>query len=569
VIWHRVTVGSRAPWPNGEVRTIDEESQYEFMRPQQIVSARERAPIAYVPIGPMEWHGPHLAVGLDMLHAYAMAAEAVRLSGGVVLPPLPLGTETYTDPERLRHRGFRGDERVFGMDYPGFPLPSLYAEESAMGVIVGEVVRALKRQAFRVIVIVNGHGAPNHRATLLRIANEQTEPGRTAVLLTGYFYDTAYREHAAIGETSFLLAHHPEGVELSALPPLPKPLRYTDYGILDPGTIIGEPSPGFAVSAEHDPRHASAERGWQDVAAEARSIAAKARDALAFLGAATVAGTPAAAQERASAGRVPAPEVRYEFMRPAQILEARARTPVAYLPIGPLEWHGPHLPYGVDPLHAHVVAVACARATGGVVLPMLPLGTETLIDSERLRYRGFAGHERIIGMDFPGFPLSSLYVEESALGVIVREILLGIVRQAFRVIVMVNGHGAPNHRALLGRLAAEVSEPGRVAVLLAGALVDTRVRGHAELRETSYMLAYYPETVDLSALPPLPQPIVTQATGVLDQPTLAGSPAADFSVGPEQDPRFAAADRGREDIASEVQRIAARVRDALTTVCAR
>ncbi len=261
-----------------------EEFRYELMRPQQIIAARARAPVAYVPIGPMEWHGPHMAVGMDMLHGYAMAVEAARLSGGVVLPPLPLGTETYTDPERLRHRGFAGDERICGMDYPGFPLPSLYVEESAMGVIINELIRALKRQEFRVIVITNGHGAMNHRATLHRIAVEQSEPGRVAVLLAGYFYDTNYREHAAIGETSFLLAYHPEAIDLAALPPFPEPLRYTDYGILDRPTIVGEPSPGFAVVPEWDPRNATAERGRRDVADEARSIAAKVREALAGVG---------------------------------------------------------------------------------------------------------------------------------------------------------------------------------------------------------------------------------------------------------------------------------------------
>ena len=257
-----------------------EPSRYELMRPQQIIEARARAPIAYVPIGPMEWHGPHLPVGMDMLHAYRMALEAARLTGGVVLPPLPLGTETYTDAERLRHRGFTGDERVHGMDYPGFTLPSLYTEESVMGVAVAEVIRVLKRQAFKVIVIVNGHGAPNHRATLQRIATEQSEPGRVAVLLTGYFYDTNYREHAAIGETSFLLAYHPETVDLGALPALPEPLPYVAFGILDRPTIVGEPSPGFAVAAEWDPRHATAGRGRRDVDGEARSIAAKATETL-------------------------------------------------------------------------------------------------------------------------------------------------------------------------------------------------------------------------------------------------------------------------------------------------
>ncbi|MDR7417675.1 MAG: creatininase family protein [Armatimonadota bacterium] len=259
-------------------------------------------------------------------------------------------------------------------------------------------------------------------------------------------------------------------------------------------------------------------------------------------------------------------DVRYEMMRPGEIVAARDRAPVAYLPIGPLEWHGPHLPYGVDPLHAHVLAVECARETGGVVLPMLPLGTETYIEPDRLRHRGFQGHERIIGMDFPAFPLPSLYLEESALGVVVRELIRGLKRQAFRVIVIVNGHGAPNHRAMLHRLAVEESEPGEVAVCLTGALLDTRVRGHAELRETSYMAAYFPDTVDLTALPPPPAPIKTFETGVLDQPSLAGQPAPDFSISAGQDPRSASARQGREDVTSEMRRIAARVRDALATV---
>ncbi len=270
---------------------MTEPRRYELMRPQQILQERARVPIAYVPIGPMEWHGPHLPVGMDMLHAQTMAFEAARETGGVVLPPLPLGTETITDPERLRHRGFRGDERVLGMDYPGFDPASLYVEDSAMGVVVHEVIRALKRQAFKVIVIVNGHGAPNHRATLSRIAVEESEPGRVAVMLTGYFYDTNYREHAALGETSYLMAYHPGTVDLGTLPPLPEPLPYTAYGILDLPTILGEPSPGFAVARQYDPRTATAEKGRVDVAAEARSIAKKAREALASV-------TSAAAEER-------------------------------------------------------------------------------------------------------------------------------------------------------------------------------------------------------------------------------------------------------------------------------
>src|SRR5947208_1594095 len=113
----------------------------ELMHPDEIVAERKRTPIAYIPVGPLEWHGPHLPYGTDMLHAYWLALGAVRKTGGVVLPPLPLGTETLIGPKRERHRGFEGNERIVGMDFPGFSLPSLYNEESAFGIIIQDLLR--------------------------------------------------------------------------------------------------------------------------------------------------------------------------------------------------------------------------------------------------------------------------------------------------------------------------------------------------------------------------------------------------------------------------------------------
>lgn len=250
-------------------------NRYELLRPDQIVRVREHAPIVYLPIGPLEWHGPHLPVGTDMLHAQTMALEAARRTGGLVLPPLPLGTETYLDDERLRHRGFKGDERIFGMDYPGFVLPSLYVEESVMGVVLHELIRALKRQDFKVIVIVNGHGASNQLSTLKRVATETSEPGAVTVLVTGYRFDTEYREHAAIRETSYVLGHYSDSVDFSTLPPTSEALSYAEFGILDGPVCMGNPSQGFAVRHEEDPRIAAPELGRQDVAGEADRIAEK------------------------------------------------------------------------------------------------------------------------------------------------------------------------------------------------------------------------------------------------------------------------------------------------------
>jgi creatinine amidohydrolase len=67
-------------------------------------------------------------------------------------------------------------------------------------------------------------------------------------------------------------------------------------------------------------------------------------------------------------------EVRYERLRPKQIVAAREACPAAYLPLGTIEWHGFHNPVGLDTMKAHALAVRCAEASGGLVLPPLWYG---------------------------------------------------------------------------------------------------------------------------------------------------------------------------------------------------
>jgi creatinine amidohydrolase len=257
------------------------EVRYERLRPQELIAEQQRVPVVYVPISPMEWHGLHLPFGVDMLHAYTIALETARETGGVVLPPLPLGTESVLEPDRVKDRGFKGNERIWGMDFPGLGFPSLYVEEHALGVIVHEIVRALKRQNYRVIVIVNGHGAVYHLGALIRIAVEETEPGKVAVLHSLAFdIGPGKGGHAERYETGFMLAHYPETVDLNALPPLPTPLSNIANGILDGPTCEGKPTPDYTVRLNQDPRTASVEEGNQDVKNGVQRIGNQVRQAL-------------------------------------------------------------------------------------------------------------------------------------------------------------------------------------------------------------------------------------------------------------------------------------------------
>ena len=247
--------------------------QFELMRPAEIVEARRRCPVAYLPIGPLEWHGPHLPLGTDGLHAHRVSLEVARRVGGVVFPPYFLGTDTVRPPDGpqgLRPLGFRGDERIIGMDFPDNPVKSLYIEEGAFAVIIREIVKRIKLDPYRLVVLVNGHGAPNQVRTLRRLAAEESEP-RVRVV-----YETASAAavppldpgHAERGETAFIMSTIPNSADVSTLPSTETPLHYRDYGIVNGAAFDARPTPDYTVPRGSDPRYATGEEGTAMLARE-------------------------------------------------------------------------------------------------------------------------------------------------------------------------------------------------------------------------------------------------------------------------------------------------------------
>jgi creatinine amidohydrolase len=67
-------------------------------------------------------------------------------------------------------------------------------------------------------------------------------------------------------------------------------------------------------------------------------------------------------------------KVKMEEMTPAEFHQAIRKRPIIYIPCGLLEWHGQHLPLGLDGLKIHGILLGCARRTGGVVMPVNWIG---------------------------------------------------------------------------------------------------------------------------------------------------------------------------------------------------
>jgi creatinine amidohydrolase len=263
------------------------------------------------------------------------------------------------------------------------------------------------------------------------------------------------------------------------------------------------------------------------------------------------------------------PHLQFELLRPDEIIAERERCPVIYVPLGPLEWHARHLPFGTDPLNAQAVAREAARQTGGVVFPTLFWGTERERPPEKLRNLGLDEAAYVVGMDFPGISLPSMYAQEEVFAILIRQVLDHLVQSGYALIVLVNGHGGRNHKEVLSRLSVEYSAKTSARVLLTFALPKNslQIAGHAEAVETSVMLHLYPDLVDLGVLPPLDEPIQIK-TGIVDSATFAGQPTADHTLPGESDPRLhASEDRGQMLFKATVAEVTAAVKEQLGSIC--
>ena len=128
-------------------------------------------------------------------------------------------------------------------------------------------------------------------------------------------------------------------------------------------------------------------------------------------------------------------------------------------PISPIEWHGPHLPLGVDGLASGYVAERAAQILGATVYPILFVGTERERRPEMLRSLGLPEGAYIEGMDFPANNYKSFYFREEVLALVLRDVIGMAQANGYRVVHIVNGHGATNQLGVIARLCAELDDP--------------------------------------------------------------------------------------------------------------
>jgi creatinine amidohydrolase len=179
-------------------------------------------------------------------------------------------------------------------------------------------------------------------------------------------------------------------------------------------------------------------------------------------------------------------------MHPAEVRAAMDAAPIAWLPLGAVEYHAEHLPFGTDGFSAQTVVERAARRAGGVVLPWsyVTLGTLALPWT---------------------FRFDAALVEG-----VLRETIDQLIGHGARVVVVHTGHGPLDLNHLIKRVCADVeAEHGERgirayglcylelnAALGAGLGSDWPVAvDHGSTTETSWVMAMEPDLVELDRLP--------------------------------------------------------------------
>jgi creatinine amidohydrolase len=187
-------------------------------------------------------------------------------------------------------------------------------------------------------------------------------------------------------------------------------------------------------------------------------------------------------------------------LRPEQLDGLWSTEASAIVAWGALEWHGSHLPLGLDGIVAEWFARRLSDLTQSVLLPTMWLPITTLPH----RY--------------------SQQVRTETLRMILDDLFAGLHKSGARKIAVVTGHYAQGHAIELSEAALRAMDDHDGLLVFVGSplelLAEPELMDHAAHNETSQLLAIRPDLVHLEELPSEP---TSQSSAILGESPQLGS----------------------------------------------
>jgi len=213
----------------------------EEMTMREFEEGLERTRTVYIPFGSVEEHGSHLPLSTDTIQAYEVGKKAARLIPLFVAPPIHYGSCRSTSC------------------HPG----TISITSTTLKALMKDIVRSLRLQGMKNIIIVTGHAGGSHRMALLDAGEELIAEFSDINIAIVTEYELAREEgkslietegdsHAGEIETSRILHSHPllvKGKGEKGAPDFP------------PGILVREKRRYWQNGVWGDPSKATAEKG--------------------------------------------------------------------------------------------------------------------------------------------------------------------------------------------------------------------------------------------------------------------------------------------------------------------
>lgn len=183
------------------MKTSDE-VRAEYLSHEEIDERIRTSSLVFIPMGALEFHGPHLPTGLDGLTAHGVCVGAAQTVGGVVLPTIYQGT---------------------GGEHSHYPWTLMMPQGEALGSNLVAMLERLDEMGVEKTIVLSGHFADEQRALLREISESwAADTSKTMRLTTRSMADNSKApvapDHAGAFESLLLAALHPDLVHLDRLP---------------------------------------------------------------------------------------------------------------------------------------------------------------------------------------------------------------------------------------------------------------------------------------------------------------------------------------------------------------